>query len=82
MFEVAFELYGRFKCLHVLHSDFNYIYLTKYGFIQRILKLLGIFEIHWVKQNLVNCTGLVGIVNVTRHKTEPFFTDLVYIELS
>ena len=36
-----------------------------YCFTQCISKLLGSFEIHWVKQYLENFTCLVGIVNTT-----------------
>ena len=41
-----------------------------------ISKFPGSFEIHWVRQYLVNFTSLVGIVNGTVYKTEPVFTSL------
>ena len=31
---------------------------------------------HWVRQYLVDFTGLVGIVNATVYKIEPIFTGL------
>ena len=34
----------------------------------------GSFEIHWVRQYLINFMGLVGRVNTTVYKTEPIFT--------
>ena len=46
---------------------------TKYSFT-RISKLPRSFEIHWVRQYLVNFTGLAGILNATVYKTEPNFT--------
>ena len=49
---------------------------TKYFLIQLISKLLGSFEIYWVRQCLVNFTGLAGIMNETVYKTEPIFTGL------
>ena len=39
-------------------------------------------ELHWVRQYLVNFTGLVGIVNVIVYKTEPIFTGLGHGRLS
>ena len=49
---------------------------VKYCLSQWISKLSGSFEIHWVKQYLVNFTGLVGLLNATVYKTEPIFTGL------
>ena len=45
---------------------------TKYCVTQLISKLP--FEIHWVRQYLVNFTGLAGIINTIVYKTEPIFT--------
>ena len=49
---------------------------TKYCLTQWIPKLPGSIEIHWVRQYLVNFTGMVGILNKTVYKTEPIFTGL------
>ena len=58
------------------------IIFTKYLLTQWISKLLGSFEIHWVRQYLVNFTGLVGIVVATVYKTEPIFTVFLHGKLS
>ena len=44
---------------------------TKYCLTHWISKLPRSFEIHRIRQYLVNFTGLVGIVNTTIYKTEP-----------
>ena len=49
---------------------------------QWISKLHRSFEIHWVRQYLVNFMGLAGIVNATVYKTEPIFTGLRHGKLS
>ena len=49
---------------------------TKYCLTQWISKVPGSYEIHWVRQYLVNFTGLVGIVNTTVYKTKPIFIGL------
>ena len=50
--QVTFELYGHFKCLQSIIP--NKTIYTKYCFTEWISKLLGGFEIHWVRQYLVN----------------------------
>ena len=42
----------------------------------------GSFEIHWVRQYLVDFIGLAGIVNATVYKTEPIITGLGHGKLS
>ena len=44
--------------------------------------LPGSFEIHRVRQHLVNFMGPVGIVNATVYKTEPIVTGLRHGKLS
>ena len=56
--------------------------VTKYCLTQWISKLPGSFEIHWVRQYLVNYTGLAGIVNATVYKTEPIFQKQEVISFS
>ena len=46
-------------------------YFTKYCPTPWISKLLRSFEIHWVRQYLVNPKSLAGIVDVTIYKTMP-----------
>ena len=55
---------------------------TKYCLTQWISKLHRSFEIHWVRQYLMNFTGLVGTVNTTVYKTEPILTGLGHGKLS
>ena len=43
---------------------------------QWISKLPRSFEIHWVRQYLVNFMGLVGMVDATVYKTEPILAGL------
>ena len=52
------------------------------GPLLQIKLLPGSFEIHWVKQYLVNVTSPVGVVNATVYKTEPIFTGLGHGKLS
>ena len=67
-----------FRCLRVLYSKQNYIYrLTQW-----IAKLFGNFEIHCVRQYLVNFTSLAGIVNTAVYKATPIFTGLGHNKLS
>ena len=49
---------------------------TKHWLTEWISKRSGSFEIHWVRQYLVNFTGLVGIVNADVYKNEPIFTGI------
>ena len=55
---------------------------TQYCLSQCISKLPGSFEIHWVRQYLVNFTGLADIVNTTVFKTEAIFAGLGHDKLS
>ena len=77
----TFELYGHFQMfvgpLFKKKKPF-----TKYCLTQWISKLPGSFEIHWVRQYLVNCMGLAGIVNATVYKSEPIFTGFGHGKLS
>ena len=50
----------------------NITILTKYCLTLWISKLPGSFEIQWVRQYLVNITGLAGIVNATVNMIEQF----------
>ena len=54
----------------------NKITFTKYRLTQWISKLFGSFEIHRVRQLLVNFTGLAGTKNAAVYKAEPIFTGL------
>ena len=54
----SFELYGNFICLQVFYSKHNYIY--------------GVLT-HSVRPYLVNCVGLVGIVNTGVLKIRTIF---------
>ena len=54
----------------------------KYCLTQWISYLPGVVKIHWVRQYLVNFTGLAGKVNVTVYKTGPILTSLGHGELS
>ena len=49
---------------------------TKYCLTQWFSKLPRSFEIHRVRQYLVNLKGLVGIVNAAIYKTVTIFTSL------
>ena len=49
---------------------------TKYYLTVWISEPPGSFEIHWVRQYLVNFMGLVGIVNTPVQETAPIFTGL------
>ena len=55
---------------------------AKYCLTQWISKLPGNFDIHAVRQYLVNITGLADIVYATVYKTEPIFTCLEHGKLS
>ena len=69
--QVTFELYSHFRCLQVLDSKIKTTF-TKCCLTQWISKLPRSFEIHWIRQNLVNFTGLMGIVNITIYKIVNF----------
>ena len=72
--QVTFELYRSFIP--------NKTAFTKYCLTQWIPKLIGSFEIHWVRQCLINFTGMAGKVNDAVDKTEPIVTGLGYGKLS
>ena len=55
--------------------------VTKYCLTQWISQLTGSFEIHWVRQYLVKCMGVAGIVNAIVYMTEPIFTSLRHAKL-
>ena len=55
---------------------------TKYCLAQWVPKLPRSVEIRWVRQYMVNFTGLAGIVNTTVYKTKPIFTGLGHSKLS
>ena len=75
--QISFDLYGHLRCLQVLQATF-----TKYCLTQRISKLSGSFEIHWVRQYLVKYMGLLGIVNATVYKTAPIVKRIGHGKLS
>ena len=52
----------------------------KYCITRWISKLPGSFEIHSVRQFLVNFTGLAGLVNATVCKTEPYTLTVTVLE--
>ena len=54
----------------------NEIIFAKYCFTQWFSKLHGSFEIHWVRQYLVNFMSLAGIVRITVYKTKPILSAL------
>ena len=58
------------------------LHLLKYSLTQWISKLLGSFEIHWVRLYLLNFMGLVGIVNSIFYKTKPIFKGLGHEKMS
>ena len=73
-----YELLSSFTVISNVYRGLigNETTFTKYCFAQWISKLPGSFEIHWVRQYLINFMGLVGIVNANVYKTEPIFTGL------
>ena len=77
---MTFELCGYFRCLQALCSKLNYIYYILSYSVD--FKLTGSFEIHWVRQCLVNFTGVVGIVNTIVYKTETILIGLGHGQLS
>ena len=79
--------------MHKLYSGFTVISYVYRSFIpnkitlincltQWISKFPGSFEIHWVRQYLVNFTGVGGIINTIVYKTELIFTGVGHGELS
>ena len=73
-----YKLLLSFTVILKVHMFFitNRTAFTKYYLTKWISKLCGSFEIHWVRQYLINFTGLAGIVNTTVYKTEPIFTGI------
>ena len=71
----AYKLRSSFAVISDVYRSLllNEITSTKYYCLTRwISKFPRSFEIHWVRQYLVNFVGLVGIVNANVYKTEPF----------
>ena len=68
----------------VISDVYTYLIPNKTTFIKHCLTpwISKLREIYWVRQYLVNFTGLPGIVNVTVYKTEPIFTGLGHGKLS
>ena len=75
---INFELYGNFIFTGPLFEIKLHLLNTANLWIS---KLPGSFEIHWLRQCLVNFSGLAGIINATSHKTEPIFTGLGHSKL-
>ena len=70
--EVTFDFYRHFRCYRSF--ILNKTTFTKYCLTQQVSKLTRSFEIHWVRQYLVNFMGLTGRVNATVYKIKPIFT--------
>ena len=51
-----------------------HVYLPSTVLLSKFYSSFRSFEIHWVRQHLVNCMGLAGIVNPIVYKTEPITT--------
>ena len=51
----------------------NKIIFTNYCLSQWISKLPGKFEIHWIREYMVNVSGFVGILNPNVYETDPIF---------
>ena len=67
-----------------VHKSFitNNSIFIEYCLTQWISKLPGSFEIHWVKQYLVNFMGLSGMINAIVCKTMPIFIGFRHGKLS
>ena len=74
--QVTLELYGHSRSFILNKTTF-----TKYCITQWISKLRGSFEIHWVRQYLLDFMGLVEIVNAIVYKNEPIVTGLGHRKL-
>ena len=70
-------IYAAYRSFIPNKTTFNKYWLTKW-----ISKLSWSFEIHWVRQYLVDFKGLAGRVNATIYKTEPMFSDFRHDKLS
>ena len=81
---MTYKLLSSFTVISDAYRTFipNKTTFTKYCFTQWISKLPRSFEIHCVRQYLVNFMGLAGMVNVTVYKTEPIFKGLGHGKLS
>ena len=81
---LTYKLLSSFMVISDVYRSFtqNKTTFTEYFLTQWISKLPGSFEIHWVKQYLVNFMALVDIVNATVYKTESIFTGLGHGKLS
>ena len=60
----------------------NEIILSKHCLTKCISTLHRSFEIHWVRQYLVNVMDLTGTVHTTSNKTEPIVKGIGYGKLS
>ena len=62
------KLFLSFMLISDVYRSFipNKTTFTKHCLTQWISKFPGSFEIHWVRQYLVNFTGVVGIVSATK----------------
>ena len=76
--QVTFELYGNFRCLHVLIPNKQYllstVLLSRFQSSRGALKSTELMQFMYLP--VVNFTGLAGIVNTTVYMTEPIFTGL------
>ena len=79
----TYNLLWRFSVFSNVHRSFipNKTTLTKCCLTQLISKLIGSFEIHWVKQYMIKFKGLADISNPTVYKTEQFSTGLGHDKL-
>ena len=80
---LMFKLLSSFTVISDIYvsSIPNKTTFVEYCLTQCISKLLGSFEIHWVRQHLVKFMGLAGMVNAIVYKIDPFFTGLGHGEL-
>ena len=80
----TYKLLFSFTVISDVHKSFipYKTTFTKYCLTQWISKLLGSFEIHWIRQYLGNFMSLAGNVNTTVYKTKPIFTGLGHGKLS
>ena len=60
----------------VISDVYRFIIRNKTTFTEHAEYCPGSFEIHRVRQYLVNFMGLAGIVNANVYNTEPIFTGL------
>ena len=81
---LTYKLLSSFIVISHVYSSLiqNKTTFTKYCLTQWISKLPRSFEIHQVRQYLVNITGMAGIANTTVDRSEPIFTGLGLGKLS